>query len=450
MRTTANAAERVLRLVVAIPIAPMRWAGRLIGRIFARGNRELALKIDSLQQRVAGAEQATAAIDRAVHEALELLGGLRAERTASDAPESPRLPQGSWMGALEQVIAGELQPVAAGLAAQLAQDRQGVADALHTLRLQQEELRAELAATHQTVQTVSSPLSEVYGTPPTLRRIPGWHTYWGIDEQSNRFIQGRAELWKSLARPVLMRWLADLVVMIWPGNELSRVLFLTGNFEPNELTWLSETLTEGMTMIDVGAHMGMYTLAASKLVGASGMVVALEPSTREFQRLTFHVTLNDRRNVRSLALAASDSAGDATLKIAEEWNSGHNTLGSFFNPDVALIREERIQRLPLDEVVARQGLNRVDVIKIDAEGHELQVLAGAVGTLARFRPVILIEVFGAALRGQGGSVDAILAFFAAHGYAVNEFSDASGELTPLARQLGDESRNLVARPCEPR
>jgi hypothetical protein len=99
------------------------------------------------------------------------------------------------------------------------------------------------------------------------------------------------------------------LVKICPGNELSRVLFLTGNFEPNELTWMSQTLNGGMTMIDVGAHMGMYTMIASKLVGESGVVIALEPSTREFQRLAFHVTLNDLRNVRCLQVAASSSPG---------------------------------------------------------------------------------------------------------------------------------------------
>jgi FkbM family methyltransferase len=243
-----------------------------------------------------------------------------------------------------------------------------------------------------------------------------------------------------------MRWLADLLVMIWPGNELSRVLFLTGNFEPNELTWMSQTLTEGMTMIDIGAHMGMYTLTASKLVGESGVVIAMEPSTREFQRLTFHVTLNDLRNVRCFQVAASSTSGEATLKIAGEWNSGHNTLGEFSNATVAKTREERVPTQTVDALVAAQGLNRVDAIKIDVEGHELQVLTGAVETLTRFRPRVLIEVFGEALGRQGASVEAVLGFLTGHDYVLSEFSDVNGGLVPLARSPGIESRNLVALP----
>ena len=243
-----------------------------------------------------------------------------------------------------------------------------------------------------------------------------------------------------------MRWLADLLVMIWPGNELSRVLFLTGNFEPNELTWMSQTLTEGMTMIDIGAHMGMYTLTASKLVGDSGVVVALEPSSREFQRLALHVNLNDLRNVRCIQVAASSASGEATLKIASEWNSGHNTFGEFFNPDVEIIREERVLTQTLDAVVSAQKLDRVDLIKIDVEGHELHVLAGAVETLTRFRPRILIEVSEETLRRQGASVEAVLEFLTGHGYVLREFSEVDGGLIPLAGSLGNESRNLVALP----
>jgi FkbM family methyltransferase len=288
--------------------------------------------------------------------------------------------------------------------------------------------------------------AEIYGTPPTLRRIPGWHTYWGVEDGSDRLLKGRIDLWSSLERPVLMRWLDDLLVMIRPGNELSRVLFLTGNFEPNELTWLTQAISEGMTIVDVGAHMGIYSMIASRLVGESGVVIAIEPSTREFQRLAFHVGLNNLTNVRCLQEAASDASGEAALKIASEWNSGHNTFGEFFNPDVEKKTEERVRTRTIDAIVAAQQLERVDLIKVDVEGHELNVLTGAAETLARFRSSVLIEVFGETLRRQGASVEAVLDFLVRHGYALYEFSASTGELVPLSQPFGDESRNLVALP----
>jgi len=286
----------------------------------------------------------------------------------------------------------------------------------------------------------------IHGTPPTLRRIPGWHTHWGVDAPSHPLLSGRLELWSSLTGPVLMRWVADLLVAAWPGNEISRALFLTGNYEPNELVWMSDELTNGMTVIDVGANMGLYSMIASKLVGESGSVIALEPSAREFQRLAFHVTLNDLQNIRCFLVAASDSSGDARLRIAGEWNAGHNTLGKFFDPAVVTAREEDVRTRTIDALVADLGLERVDLVKIDVEGHELKVLAGAVETLTRFRPRILIEVFEETLRRQGASVDAVLTRLEGLRYVLSEFSDRNGELVPLSQPVGARSQNLVALP----
>jgi FkbM family methyltransferase len=282
--------------------------------------------------------------------------------------------------------------------------------------------------------------------PPTLRRIPGWHAHWGVDIRSDPLFAERRKRWSSLKRPVLMRWVADLLVAVWPNNEMSRVLFLTGTYEPNELTWMSEVLARGMTMIDVGAHMGLYSMIASKLVGESGLVIAVEPSVREFQRLTSHVALNGLHNIRCLQMAASDSSGWAKLRVAWEWNSGHNTLGRSLGREVVPVGEEDVRTESIDALVANQGLERVDLVKIDVEGHEPKVLAGAIETLTRFRPRLLVEVSEETLRRQGASVEAVLAFLEGYGYALNQFSDVTGQLAPLSRPVGTGSRNLVALP----
>src|SRR5262252_2322591 len=262
----------------------------------------LTLKIDGLQQRATATEEAlTLKIDglqqraTATEEALTLkIDGLQQRATATEEALTLKID-----GLQQRATATE-----EALTLKIDSLQLALVEALESLRCQQEALRKELEATQDRPPTLSDALGEVYGAPPALHPIPGWTTYWGVDNRSEPFRRARAEIWSSLKKPVLMRWLADLTVMIWPGNELSRVLFLTGTFEPNELTWMSRTLTKGMTVIDIGAQMGMYTLTAAKLVGESGVVVAVEPSSREFQRLTFHVTVNDLRNVRCLRLAA--------------------------------------------------------------------------------------------------------------------------------------------------
>ncbi|HEX5108651.1 MAG TPA: FkbM family methyltransferase [Vicinamibacterales bacterium] len=351
----------------------------------------------------------------------------------------------------------------------LSRDRVRLTTALELHEAERDELRRALAAQEREYERLRKALAsqrphdeprprrvpatakltdavrDVYGAPPTLRTIPGWNTYWGTDD-SSPLLRTRAGIWSSLKAPVIMRWFDELLVTIHPGNELSRVLFLTGNFEPNELTWLSGVLTEGMTVLDVGAHMGLYSMFASKLVGESGTVVAMEPSRREFQRLVFQVGLNELGNVRCLNEAASDVNGEATLKIAAEWNSGHNTLGEFTSSSVEALGEERVRTKTIDTLVSAERLERLDVIKIDAEGHEAKVLCGATETLTRFRPRILIEVFGEALVRQGATVERVLGFLEQHRYELYEPSATGGELVSLSREFGSGSRNVIAIP----
>ncbi len=440
------------------------YAGSIVERIFRRGNREIISSVRHIQKSVNKLQDRAKAVKaqqllhdaqlkRIQHEHRRLRGAVEELRDKADKIDAytQALPTSLGIDSIASAVPKLMEAIAQQddelrnlLETNIGAFAAKVHDDVEVVHREQEMLRAQLQ--EKPPARISDTLTQVYGTPPTLRPIPGWHTYWNTDNDSDPFLQARHKAWSSLKNPVAMRWLGDLLVLIWPGNELSRVLFLTGNFEPNELTWLTHTLTAGMVVIDVGAHMGMYTLVAAKLVGESGVIVAIEPSTREFQRLATHVELNDLRNVRCLQEAASDCVGEATLNIASEWNSGHNTFGDFFHESVEKSREERVRTRPIDAIVAAQQLDRVDVIKIDAEGHELRVLAGAVGTLRRFRPRILIEVFGKTLRGQGVSVQDVLSFLEEQGYELHEFSAITGEVIPLASFVGDESRNLVALP----
>jgi len=397
----------------------------------------LTARIDSVG---AAFQQLASDIDRdrhAVRSALNLLRHYHGER--ADALAADVLKLDARIDAVEPALSKALQP----LAAQISQ----VTAALPGLMGRIEDNRESIQRVTASLERPSLMLNEsfdVYGTPPALRPIPGWRFGREVNNEVDPFIRDRKELWDSLKHPVLLRWFADLRVMIWPENESSRTLFLTGTFDPNELMWLSQVLTEGMTFVDVGANMGVYSMFASKLVGGSGTVVAVEPSMRDFQRLAFHITLNDLQNVQPLHVAASDECAQASLQVAWDRNSGHNTFGDFGYPDVERARAETVQTRPLDAVVAEHELERVDFVKIDVEGHELRVLAGAVETLARFRPKILIEVFDNVLRAQGASATLVLAFLEQQGYTLHEFSETTGELVPLSRSVDNGSRNLVA------
>lgn len=161
-------------------------------------------------------------------------------------------------------------------------------------------------------------------------------------------------------------------------------------FEGAELRFVQRYLRPGMIVLDVGAHHGLYTLLASKLVGNSGKVIAFEPSPRERKRLTKHVQFNHARNVQVEAYALGSERGHAELHLA---NAGNDWCNSLRQPVEGAQQKIDVEVCLLDEVTNRIGLARIDFLKLDIEGGELAALNGAKNLIASpKRPVILVEV----------------------------------------------------------
>jgi FkbM family methyltransferase len=199
-----------------------------------------------------------------------------------------------------------------------------------------------------------------------------------------------------------------------------------------------------MTFIDVGANMGLYTLFAARKVGPHGVVVAIEPSSREFARLKAHIELNRLANVRLLQVAVSNCRGEADLLVATEEKSGHNTLGAFGYDSVTPQGNERVPVERLDDIVQQEELQRVDVIKMDIEGAEFLALQGATRTLSQFRPVLLLEISDRTLAHQGCSSQQVWEFLTQIGYSIYSFDDRTGLPVPSQRKHYFDSENVIA------
>jgi FkbM family methyltransferase len=164
-----------------------------------------------------------------------------------------------------------------------------------------------------------------------------------------------------------------------------------GTFERVELEFVERFIQPGMTVLDLGAHHGLYTLLASKRVGASGKVFAFEPSLRERKALRRHLMLNRCGNVKLEGFALGNEDRESDFYVVEDWAAGCNSLKP---PDVdASTSRMRVQVARLDDWLAKHKISNVEFIKLDVEGAELDVLRGAEGLLSRApRPVILAEV----------------------------------------------------------
>lgn len=162
-----------------------------------------------------------------------------------------------------------------------------------------------------------------------------------------------------------------------------------GEWSELELQFLLRLCPPGGTVVDVGAHIGTFTVPFAKAVGDSGSVVAVEAQRLVFQNLVTNVFINQLSNV--ILHNSICSRQPYFLRIVEQPLDRTINSGALSIPIGP--RKERSWRStraePLDDILA--GLDRLDLIKIDVEGFEAEVLAGGEATLRRVRPVIHCE-----------------------------------------------------------
>jgi FkbM family methyltransferase len=288
---------------------------------------------------------------------------------------------------------------------------------------------------------------------PKLGPRPGWGFAEEYYDQRQWWACRRGALWEAardnnIAVPLSVPWLDGTTVDVTLGNDNSLCLYVCGSFEPNEFTFLDRVLKPGMVLVDVGANDGYYTLFAARRVGAGGRVVSFEPSSRERGHLERNLARNGLGNVTVVSSALGAAAGVADLHLAHGAHTGHNTLGSFAHDDVVPSSVERVTLETLDAVVVRLGLARVDFIKIDVEGGEANVIAGARAVLSSKRPVLMLEMNDGALRAQGSSETSLLATLRGElGYEILVFSTSTG-LADRATEGVALSANIIAVPRE--
>lgn len=290
-------------------------------------------------------------------------------------------------------------------------------------------------------------LAEALAKSRRLGTFPGWR-YGGSEGNPTLMTVLRLSLLyriRALPSPLVMRyrWVAGLRLELRLENELGRSLFIDGTIEPNEFALLGLVLEPGMTFVDVGANEGLFTLLAASRVGERGRVIAIEPSSRELARLRRNLELNGFANVKVVATAVADVAGQAALHIADDEHAGHNTLGAFAYEVVRASRDEAVPVATIDSVVADAGSGRVDVIKMDIEGGELRALRGAAGILRDWQPLILLEISEPSLAGQHTSAAEVLRLLGNSGYQIYAFDDSTG-LPQLAGPGQPLSANIVA------
>jgi FkbM family methyltransferase len=217
-------------------------------------------------------------------------------------------------------------------------------------------------------------------------------------------------------------------------------------FERMEIEFVNRLLRRDMTVVDAGAHHGLYTLLASKRVGWDGRVIAIEPSRRECERLEKHLRMNRCSNTELVRCALGEDQGEADLYLVDGFQDWCNSLRL---PAVdEPIRTERVTVRRLDDVLAELGVTKVDFLKLDVEGAELSVLCGAMKLLhGESRPAILAEVRDTRTQPWGYGAREIIQFLIRKDYRWFAIA-AKGALLPISCDQETYDANLVALPVE--
>jgi FkbM family methyltransferase len=151
---------------------------------------------------------------------------------------------------------------------------------------------------------------------------------------------------------------------------------------------MAQYVKPGSVAYDLGANYGMHTLLLAKLVGPTGRVYAFEPNPEVFRALGEHLVLNHSTAVTTTQRAISDAVGTAAFDQAHHRGAGHLVSSATSLPGPTF----DVETTTLDKFVFTDGNAPPNFIKIDIEGAESAALRGGIQVLARYRPVLLVEL----------------------------------------------------------
>lgn len=267
-----------------------------------------------------------------------------------------------------------------------------------------------------------------------------------------------------LCKPKPIRWLVNRILVMISPEKLhlkGAVIYLNhhdpivsgaltlGVFEKDEIDGFCSEIRDGMTFVDVGANIGLYTALALRQMPTCGIIIAVEPSKENFSYLERNISENkvSASRVRVIAeqVALSDKKGKGLLHKNPE-NKGDNRLYE----DAVLQESETVQIVTLDELCEQHAVSRLDFIKMDVQGMEKKVLDGAMNILRQSPScILLMEFWASGIEKAGDSPDSIFGLLGGLGF--NIYEPFKGKLLPInaeeaiRRTQGRKYMNIVAK-----
>jgi FkbM family methyltransferase len=231
------------------------------------------------------------------------------------------------------------------------------------------------------------------------------------------------------------------------SSHIESQIYWNGSYSRGELKVMDRFLGPGDTVVDIGANIGEFTIAAARRV-SGGRVVAFEPVPFIYDRLSTNVAMNQLRNVSLVNRGVYRESCTRRIFISDGLDSEHTINQGMSNlfapPQGSSGLSEEVELASLDDWWSENQPGRVDFMKLDIEGAELAALKGARGILDSYHPRLIVELDRENCEAAGVRPEDVVDYLGSFGYRIYAFS-AGGELSPLDGGGHGFTRNIF---CE--
>jgi len=259
----------------------------------------------------------------------------------------------------------------------------------------------------------------VYGT-----RFPNHPRKWWIHDRLRRLCGVAIDRDIAVTRNGL-RWILN------PSDFGHHSLFWLGTKDTWDVTHLTRLVDLGSVILDIGANFGYYALTLASALHGRCLIHALEPNPANFDRLTRHTAMNGQQAViQAHRMGVSDHPETVDMRQPSD-NAGHTAVA----PEGEI---KGVQLTTLDAFCGWVGLKQLDLVLLDVEGFEERALKGATKSLARFKPMVFVELFPPVMDRQGSNPEAVARILIEQGYEL--FAAQRDRLEPISRMPEGDQR----------
>jgi FkbM family methyltransferase len=210
-----------------------------------------------------------------------------------------------------------------------------------------------------------------------------------------------------------------------------------GQYEEDTTRLFTECIKSGMTVLDIGAHVGYYSLLAAKLSGSGGRVISFEPDPDNYSLLVKNISENGYETITAVNKGVAANSGAGTLYISRLDNGRHST----YRDNAPSNNSISITTTSIDDFFSALEWPTVDLVKVDVEGAEMDVLNGMTGLLERCPNIRLVmELNPVLLKKAGVDPQAMMASLESQGFTLHQLMP---EDEPAVLKSSDSGR-LIA------